>query len=235
MAVAGAYSTKVPLYRHVAKIAGSEMISLPLPALNIINGGSHAGNLIAFQEFMIVPTGASSFKEAMQMGSEIYHHLKGIIKKRFGQDGNQLSRVLSHTSNHPLLVAINVGDEGGFAPNISSITECLDLIVEAISVSGYETQVKIALDVAASGTLQLKSRLLSYIFHRSIEFYSSEGGKGYYNLDNKNSSKLNPQKLSGKELADLYIKLARSYPSKTFTSQRDKFKLFLIMVDSHFN
>ncbi len=87
-----------------------------MPAFNIINGGSHAGNSLAFQEFMILPVGASSFKEAMQMGSEVYHKLKSIIKKKYGQD------------------ACNVGDEGGFAPNITSNEEGLNLCVAAIEV-----------------------------------------------------------------------------------------------------
>jgi enolase len=89
---------------------------LPVPSFNIINGGSHAGNNLAMQEFMILPVGASSFTEAMQMGTEVYHALKGIIKKKYGQD------------------ATNVGDEGGFAPNIASNEEGLDLVNQAISV-----------------------------------------------------------------------------------------------------
>ncbi|MBL2068924.1 enolase, partial [Klebsiella pneumoniae] len=89
-----------PLYQHIANLAGNKTLVLPVPAFNVINGGSHAGNKLAMQEFMILPTGASSFKEAMKMGVEVYHNLKSIIKKKYGQD------------------ATNVGDEGGFAPNI---------------------------------------------------------------------------------------------------------------------
>lgn len=102
----------VPLYRHIADLAGNKDLVLPVPALNVINGGSHAGNRLAMQEFMILPTGASSFSEAMRMGSETYHHLKNVIKAKYGQD------------------ACNVGDEGGFAPNIQSNNEgmlCCDL------------------------------------------------------------------------------------------------------------
>ena len=95
----------VPLYRHIADLAGNKELVLPVPALNVINGGSHAGNRLAMQEFMILPTGASSFTEAMRMGSETYHHLKNVIKAKYGQD------------------ACNVGDEGGFAPNIQSNNE----------------------------------------------------------------------------------------------------------------
>ena len=97
---AGAAEKGVPLYRHIADLAGNSKVILPVPSFNIINGGVHAGNALAFQEFMIMPTGAASFAEAMQLGSEVYHHLKGIIKKKYGVD------------------AVNVGDEGGFAPGI---------------------------------------------------------------------------------------------------------------------
>lgn len=86
--------------RHIADLAGNTNIILPVPAFNVINGGSHAGNKLAMQEFMILPTGASSFTEAMKIGSEVYHHLKKVINDRFGLD------------------ATAVGDEGGFAPNI---------------------------------------------------------------------------------------------------------------------
>ncbi len=106
---------------------------LPVPSLNIINGGEHAGNKIACQEFMILPTGASSFHEAMQMGCEVYHNLKSILKKRFG------------------ISAGNVGDEGGFAsPQIQDEEEALDLIMEAIEKAGHQGKINIALDVAAS-------------------------------------------------------------------------------------
>lgn len=88
---------------------------------------------MAFQEFMIIPNGASTFKEAMKIGSEIYQILKSIIKSKFGQD------------------SVNVGDEGGFAPNISDVQECLDIINEAIIASGHKEKVNIGLDVAASG------------------------------------------------------------------------------------
>merc|ERR1711994_815304 len=81
---AGAAHKGVPLYRHIADLAGVKEVTMPVPALNIINGGSHAGNKLAMQEFMILPTGASSFSEAMKMGSETSHHLKAIIKKKYG-------------------------------------------------------------------------------------------------------------------------------------------------------
>uniref|UniRef100_A0A4W5LHR9 phosphopyruvate hydratase n=1 Tax=Hucho hucho TaxID=62062 RepID=A0A4W5LHR9_9TELE len=105
---AGAAEKGVPLYRHIADLAGNPDVILPVPnlssvsvqAFNVINGGSHAGNKLAMQEFMILPVGASTFKEAMRIGAEVYHNLKNVIKKKYGQD------------------ATNVGDEGGFAPNI---------------------------------------------------------------------------------------------------------------------
>ncbi len=81
----------VPLYRHLADLAGTpssqQKLVLPVPAFNVINGGSHAGNKLAMQEFMILPTGAKTFAEAMKMGSEVYHTLKSVIKKKYGQDG----------------------------------------------------------------------------------------------------------------------------------------------------
>merc|ERR1712131_209022 len=103
-----------------------------LPLFNVINGGSHAGNKLAMQEFMLFPHGAQSFTEAMKMGSETYHHLKSLTKKKFGQD------------------AVNVGDEGGFALNILVNSDALDLIVESISAAGYTGKIGIAMDVAAS-------------------------------------------------------------------------------------
>lgn len=102
---AGAASKNVPLYAHLRALAYPQAdqnakFTLPVPAFNVINGGSHAGNKLAMQEFMILPTGAATFTEAMRIGSEVYHTLKSVIKAKYGQD------------------ATNVGDEGGFAPNI---------------------------------------------------------------------------------------------------------------------
>ena len=104
-------------FRYIAELAGNSDIILPVPAFNVINGGSHAGNKLAMQEFMILPTGAANFTEAMRMGTEVYHHLKAGIKKKFGLD------------------ATAVGDEGGFAPNILENKEALNLIIDAIKVS----------------------------------------------------------------------------------------------------
>jgi enolase len=122
----------VSLYKHIADLAGNKNIILPVPAFNVINGGSHAGNKLAMQEFMIFPTGATSFKDAMRIGSEVYHHLKKVIKDKFGLD------------------ATSVGDEGGFAPNILNNKDALDLIKKAIEAGGYTGKVEIGMDVAAS-------------------------------------------------------------------------------------
>lgn len=129
---AGAVHKGVPLYRHIADLAGTKKICMPVPAFNVINGGSHAGNKLAMQEFMLLPLGASNFSEAMRMGSEIYHHLKAEIKKRYGLD------------------ATAVGDEGGFAPNILDNTEGLDLLATAIEKAGYTGKVSIGMDIASS-------------------------------------------------------------------------------------
>lgn len=129
---AGAAASKLPLYRYIAKLAGNNKIVMPVPAFNVINGGSHAGNKLAMQEFMILPTGASSFKEAMQIGAEVYHNLKKVIKSKYGLD------------------ATAVGDEGGFAPNIQDNKEGLELLKTAIADAGYTDKVELGMDVAAS-------------------------------------------------------------------------------------
>jgi len=129
---AGAAEKGIPLFKHISELAGNNNIVLPVPAFNVINGGSHAGNKLAMQEFMIFPTGAWSFTEAMKMGSEVYHHLKSVIKAKFGLD------------------ATSVGDEGGFAPNILNNKDALDLIIEAINKAGYTGKIEIGMDVAAS-------------------------------------------------------------------------------------
>ncbi|CAG7826699.1 unnamed protein product, partial [Allacma fusca] len=118
--------------RYLAELAGRTEVILPVPAFNVINGGSHAGNKLAMQEFMILPTGATTFSEALKMGSEVFHHLKNVIKGRFGLD------------------ATSVGDEGGFAPNILNNKDALTLINEAIAKAGYTGKIDIGMDVAAS-------------------------------------------------------------------------------------
>ncbi|MEQ2269528.1 phosphopyruvate hydratase [Xenotaenia resolanae] len=168
---AGAAEKGVPLYRHIADLAGNPEVILPVPAFNVINGGSHAGNKLAMQEFMILPIGASTFKEAMRIGAEVYHNLKNVIKKKYGQD------------------ATNVGDEGGFAPNILENKEALELLKEAIAKAGYTEQVVIGMDVAAS------------------EFYRD----GKYDLDFKSPD--DPSRhITPDELADLYRSFVKDYP-----------------------
>lgn len=132
--MAGAASRGVKLYQHISDVAGKGLdpVIMPVPVMNVINGGSHAGNKLAMQEFMILPTGADSFEEAMRMGAEVYAALKGVIKGRYGLD------------------ATAVGDEGGFAPNIQDNAEGLDLLVAAIEKAGYTGKVKLGMDVAAS-------------------------------------------------------------------------------------
>ncbi|KAF9591831.1 hypothetical protein IFM89_008481 [Coptis chinensis] len=115
---------KVPLYKHIADISGKASVVLPVPAFTLINGGKHAGNNLSAQGIMILPIGASTFEEALQMGSEAYHHLKAVISERYGPTG------------------CNVGEDGGFTPNISR--------QDAIDRTGYGERIKIAMDVGAS-------------------------------------------------------------------------------------
>ncbi|EEB07030.1 enolase [Schizosaccharomyces japonicus yFS275] len=132
-AVAAAAQKKIPLYQYIAEIFGTKQpFVLPVPSFNVLNGGSHAGGELAFQEFMILPTGAPTFSEAMRYGSETYQILKKIAKQRYGSS------------------ASNVGDEGGIAPDLQTPEEALDLINEAIKEAGYEGKIKIGLDVASS-------------------------------------------------------------------------------------
>lgn len=129
VARAGANAYGLPLYRYLGGIYGAP--TRPIPMMNILNGGKHAENNIDIQEFMIVPTGADSFSEAVRIGAEVYASLKELLKKRG--------------------LSVSVGDEGGFAPNLSKDEEALDFLLEAIEKAGYGTEtVKIALDAAAS-------------------------------------------------------------------------------------
>jgi len=162
---AGAAAMNMPLYDHIAMLAGNPTPSMPVPAFNIINGGSHAGNKLAMQEFMILPVGAANFTEAMKIGSEVYHNLKKVIKKQYGMN------------------ATSVGDEGGFAPDIQSNDEALNLIQEAIKQAGYTDKVQIGMDIAAS------------------EFYTKDGR---YDLDFKNPNGADSDKISADKLSELY-------------------------------
>jgi enolase len=132
LARATAHSTKKPLYAHLGGLYGSQQYSLPVPMMNILNGGAHADSSVDFQEFMVMPVGVASFAEALRAGAEIFHTLRGILKKKGYSTG--------------------VGDEGGFAPSLSSNREALDLVMQAIEQAGYKAggNVFLALDVAAS-------------------------------------------------------------------------------------
>lgn len=170
---AGAGARGIPLYKHIQELAGIKELVMPVPALNVINGGSHAGNNLAMQEFMILPVGASSFSEAMRMGSEVYHILKDIIKKKYGQD------------------ACNVGDEGGFAPNVQDNREGLVLLIDAIEKAGYTGKIKIGMDVAAS------------------EFLTKDGK---YDLNFKNKPNDGSHVLTAQQLGDLYKEFIKEFP-----------------------
>ena len=127
-AQAAANSLKMPLYRY---LGGINAVTLPVPMMNILNGGAHANNNLDFQEFMITPVGAENFEHAMQMGAEIFHRLKKILNEKG--------------------LATSVGDEGGFAPNLQHNSDAIELILDAINQTNYTTeQVKICLDIASS-------------------------------------------------------------------------------------
>jgi enolase len=149
---------------------------LPLPFCNIINGGEHAGNNLAIQEFMVLPIGAKSFSQAIQNVAEVYHTLKGILSKNYGK------------------TAVNVGDEGGFAPNLSDTREALDVIIEAIEMAGFleGTDFVLGIDAAAS------------------EFYKDN----VYNIDGK--------KLNEEELLQYYIDLIHDYPLNSIEDPFDE-------------
>ncbi|MBS4064071.1 MAG: phosphopyruvate hydratase [Chitinophagaceae bacterium] len=129
VAKAAALESDLPLFRY---LGGVNSTVLPMPLMNIMNGGAHADNKIDFQEFMIIPTGASSFSEGLRWGVEVFHNLKSVLKKKG--------------------YSTNVGDEGGFAPEIQSNEEAIETVLEAIKAAGYEpgTQINIAMDAASS-------------------------------------------------------------------------------------
>jgi enolase len=142
VAKAGAEEAGLPLYRYVG---GTNARTLPVPMMNILNGGAHADNKIDFQEFMVMPTGASSFSEGLRWGVEIFHALKSVLKKKG--------------------YSTNVGDEGGFAPNIGSNEEAIETVLTAIEAAGYKagSEVFIAMD-AANSELYKDGK---YVFHKS--------------------------------------------------------------------
>ena len=161
---AAAQDAGMPLYRYVGGVGAT---TLPVPMMNILNGGSHADNSIDFQEFMIMPTGAPSFSEALRWGTEIFHHLKTVLKKQG--------------------YSTNVGDEGGFAPNIKSNEEAIQIVLQAIEKAGYRPgeDVFIAMDAAVS------------------EFYED----GMYHF-----KKSSGDKLTSSQMADYWADWVRKYP-----------------------
>ena len=144
VAKAAAEEASLPLYRY---IGGTNARTLPMPMMNILNGGAHADNKIDFQEFMIMPVGAPSFSEGLRWGVEIFHQLKSTLKKKG--------------------YSTNVGDEGGFAPNIQSNEEAIETVLEAITAAGYKagSQIAIAMDAANSELWDAKKK--KYVFHKS--------------------------------------------------------------------
>lgn len=165
-AKAAANETGQSLFRYVG---GVNAALLPVPMMNILNGGSHADNSIDFQEFMIMPVNARSFSEALRMGTEVFHHLKGVLKKKG--------------------MSTNVGDEGGFAPNMKSNEEAIITVLEAIEKAGYRPgeDIYIAMDAAAS------------------EFYDSDSGLYHF-------KKSTGDKLTSSQLVDFWADWASKYP-----------------------
>ncbi len=143
-AKAAAIETGQPLYRYVGGVNAN---MLPVPMMNILNGGSHADNSIDFQEFMIMPIKAESFSESLRMGAEVFHHLKAVLKKQG--------------------LSTNVGDEGGFAPNLKSNEEAIKMVLQAIETAGYKpgVDIYIALDPAASEFYDAEKK--KYVFKKS--------------------------------------------------------------------
>ncbi len=166
VAKAASEESRLPLYKY---IGGVNANVLPVPMMNILNGGSHADNNMDFQEFMIMPVGAPNFSEALRMGAEVFHNLKKIL-----QDNKY---------------STNVGDEGGFAPNLKSNEEALDIILKAVEKAGYKPgkDIYLALDVASSS------------------FYLEEEAKYHF-------KKSNGEKYSSADMIDLYAKLVNRYP-----------------------
>ena len=144
VAKAAALELNQPLYRYIGGVSAN---TLPIPMMNILNGGAHADNSIDFQEFMVMPVGAETFSEGLRMGTEIFHHLKAVLKKKG--------------------YSTNVGDEGGFAPNIKSNEEAIETVLKAIEDAGYKPgeEILIAMDAASTEMWNEKDKM--YHFHKS--------------------------------------------------------------------
>ncbi|HYG53612.1 MAG TPA: phosphopyruvate hydratase [Flavobacteriales bacterium] len=151
VAKAAAIESGMPLYRYVGGVNAN---TLPVPLMNILNGGQHADNKIDIQEFMIMPVGADSFSQSLKMGTEVFHHLKAVLKKA------------GHSTN--------VGDEGGFAPNLDSNEEAIEIVLKAIETAGYKPgkDIYIALDAASTEFYDAKKKL--YTFEATGDKMSSE-------------------------------------------------------------
>jgi enolase len=151
LTVAGANASKIPLWKYIGRLHGTKKFVLPTPMANIVNGGKHADNKIDFQEFMVMPVGAKSFSEGLRWITEIFHVLKGLLKKD--------------------KLATSVGDEGGFAPNLTN-DQALEYIMKAIKDAGYKpgSQIQIALDCASSELFDEGGR-------KGYKFWKSEPGK----------------------------------------------------------
>ncbi|OYT27773.1 MAG: phosphopyruvate hydratase [Candidatus Altiarchaeales archaeon ex4484_96] len=133
---ASARELNIPLYERIGQLASNKRLILPTPSMNVINGGEHAGNKLDIQEYMILPTGAANFKQAVMMCSETYIELKDLLKRKYGMN------------------SINVGDEGGFAPPLIKPEEPLELILEAVDELGYSKEIELGMDAAASSFYQ---------------------------------------------------------------------------------
>ena len=157
VARAGANALQIPLYRYLGGVSAKKM---PIPMMNILNGGRHADNAVDFQEFMIVPVGADSLKEGLRMCAEIYHTLKEILREK--------------------KLCTAVGDEGGFAPNVADAREAMELIMEAVKRSGYKpgTEIALALDVAASEFYNKEFK--KYVFEGEKVIRGAEEMVDYY-------------------------------------------------------
>ncbi|MFC4871346.1 phosphopyruvate hydratase [Negadavirga shengliensis] len=188
VAKAAAMEAGQPLYRY---IGGVNANTLPVPMMNILNGGSHADNAIDFQEFMVMPAGAESFSESLRMGTQIFHHLKSVLKSKG--------------------LSTNVGDEGGFAPNLRSNVEAIEVVLQAIEKAGFKPgeDVFIAMDAASS------------------EFYDEERGLYVF-------KKSTGDELTSEQMADYWKDWVSKYPIKSIEDgmHEDDWKGWKLMTES---
>jgi enolase len=188
VARAAAASQRIPLYRYLGGVSAT---LLPVPMMNILNGGAHADNSVDVQEFMIVPYGVSSFSESLRMGAEVFHTLKGVLKKRG--------------------YSTAVGDEGGFAPNLKSNDEAIEVILEAIAQTGYKagTDIALALDPASS------------------EFYDKEKGRYVFRKSDKSEK-------GSEQMVGFWCKWVEQYPIISIEDgmAEDDWKGWKLMTDT---